>query len=126
MIELRFLLAKIPAVDAPAIDPIEFVLSGLMVVVASLTCLAVMCTAIGWLIKSFAPKPAAPAAAIPTAEERPTPEELAVITAALSAVVSQPHRIVHVRGLTPDDMAWSREGRAQIHSSHALKPRDTR
>ena len=62
----------------------------------------------------------------PAAEEGLSEETLVVIAAAVASAVTQPHRIVHVRGLTAEDMAWALQGRSQIHASHALKPQDFR
>lgn len=55
------------------------------------------------------------------------PEEiLVVIAAAVAESLGQPHRIVYTRELTPEDMAWSLEGRMQHHSSHRITRRDNR
>ncbi len=56
--------------------------------------------------------------------ERTTPDDavpdeiVAVIAAAVAEVIDAPHRIVRVRGLTPDDLGWLLEGRMQHHASH--------
>lgn len=55
------------------------------------------------------------------------PDELvAVIAAAVAATVREPHRIVHTRELTPEDMSWTLEGRMQHHASHRIRPQDHR
>ncbi|MEQ8785947.1 MAG: OadG family protein [Pirellulaceae bacterium] len=46
-------------------------------------------------------------------------ETVVVIAAAVAAVLDQPHRIVRIRGLTPEDMGWALEGRMRHHTSHA-------
>lgn len=53
-------------------------------------------------------------------------ETVVVIAAAVAAVISQPHRIVRIRGLTPGESGWSMEGRMQQHQSHRIKPRANR
>ncbi|MCO6043246.1 OadG family transporter subunit [Aeoliella sp. ICT_H6.2] len=106
-------------------EVLQFILVGLLVVLAALASLALMSTAVAWILKTIResktqPKPA------PIPDEGLPEETLAVIVAAVAAVVTQPHRIVHIRGLTPEDMAWALQGRSQIHASHALKPQDHR
>lgn len=55
------------------------------------------------------------------------PEEVAVVIATAVAVVLRvPHRIVHTRELSPEDLSWSLEGRLQQHASHRIHPRDSR
>ena len=46
-----------------------------------------------------------------------------VIAAAVAAVIDQPQRIVHIRGLTSADLGWSLEGRTQQHQSHRIQTR---
>ena len=47
------------------------------------------------------------------------PEELVVvIAAAVAEAISEPHRIIHTRELSPQDLAWSLEGRREHHTSH--------
>ncbi|WP_425395647.1 OadG family transporter subunit [Aeoliella sp.] len=104
---------------------LQFVVVGLLVVLAALTSLALMSTLVSRILAALKENKAkAPPAPIP--EDGLPEEELLVIAAAVAAVYTQPHRIVHVRGLTPEDMAWALQGRSQIHASHALKPQDFR
>jgi len=49
-----------------------------------------------------------------------------VIAAAVAAALDEPHRIVWTRELTPEDLAWSRQGRAEHHRSHRTHTRDRR
>ena len=53
-------------------------------------------------------------------------ETLVVIAAAVAETIRQPHRVVFVRGLTPEDLGWSLEGRIQLHQSHRVQRRDRR
>lgn len=72
--------------------------------------------------------PAAPAvgatavAATPTtvsaALDGPTDEEVAIIAATVSMMLTGRHRIVSIR---PGSSDWSREGRRQIFSSHKIR-----
>jgi Na+-transporting methylmalonyl-CoA/oxaloacetate decarboxylase gamma subunit len=55
------------------------------------------------------------------------PEEIiAVIAAAVAETVREPHRIVHTRELTSEDMSWTLEKRLQHHTSHSIAPRSLR
>lgn len=55
------------------------------------------------------------------ANDELSPEMLVVIAAAVAESISEPHRIVHARELTPEDIAWSLEGRMQHHGSHRVQ-----
>ena len=125
MLTIETLIAVLP--DTPtAGDLVKFVGLGIFVVVSALASLAVMSIVVGLILDALkkAPPEIKPAAPVPVDG---VPEEtMVLIAAAVAAVVSQPARIVHVRGLTPDDMAWALQGRSQIHASHALKPQDSR
>lgn len=52
------------------------------------------------------------------AEDEVSEETLIVIAAAVAEMIRVPHRIVRIRGLTPEDLGWSLEGRMQHHQSH--------
>lgn len=62
----------------------------------------------------------------PVVEDELSEEILVVIAAAVAETIRGPHRIVRVRGLTPEDLGWSLEGRMQHHHSHRVQPRDRR
>lgn len=64
--------------------------------------------------------------AAPKSKDQLPEETLVVIAAAVAEALDQPHRIVHTRELTPEDMAWSLEGRMQHHGSHRIPRRDNR
>jgi len=66
-----------------------------------------------------------PALHKPTADELPD-EIMAVIAAVVADTIREPHRIVHTRELTPEDLSWTLEGRLQHHASHRIRPRDHR
>ena len=51
-------------------------------------------------------------------------EIVVVIAAAVAATISEPHRIVRTRELSPEDLSWSLEGRRQHHASHSIQPRN--
>ncbi len=59
-------------------------------------------------------------------EDQLSEEAVAVIAAAVAEVLATPHRIVRIRGLTPQDLGWSLEGRMKHHQSHQLHHRDRR
>lgn len=121
---LPLTIATLPA-DPTLGDVVQFVLNGLFVVVVALSILALGCSLIGWAIRQLTVQPLA---TTPTA----TPENelhdrtIAVIAAAVATVIDSPHRIVHVRGLTPEDAGWALQGRMQHHTSHTLPHRDQR
>ena len=55
----------------------------------------------------------------PAKDASELPEEtVVVIAAAVAAVIGGPHRVVRIRGLTPEDRGWSLEGRMRHHTSH--------
>ena len=106
-------------------EVVQFVLNGLVVVIVALSILAISCALVGWVLKQFE-VPAVESQPEATSPEEVTGETVAVIAAAVAAVFDRPHRIVHVRGLTPEDAAWALQGRMQHHSSHILPHRDHR
>ena len=53
-------------------------------------------------------------------------EIVAVIAAVVADMVKEPHRIVHTRELTSEDLSWTLEGRLQHHTSHTISPRQPR
>ncbi len=54
-------------------------------------------------------------------ETKLSEEIVVVIAAAVAEVMAKPHRIVHIRGLTPEDLGWSFQGRMQHHHSHRIQ-----
>lgn len=104
---------------------LQFALSGLLVVLVALSALALSCAGIGQLLKLFE-RPAPVARMSTSTSDEATDEMVAVIAAAVSTMLDRPHRIVHVRGLTPEDAAWALEGRRQHHSSHTFSHREVR
>lgn len=65
------------------------------------------------------------AAAVAAMSEDEVPEEIVVvITAAVAEMMGRPHRVVHIRGLTAEELGWSLEGRMQLHTSHQVHRRD--
>jgi glutaconyl-CoA/methylmalonyl-CoA decarboxylase subunit delta len=114
------------AIGLPAnptmLDLVEFSLAGMLVVLLSLTLLAVCCTVIGFLLRRLTPSPLTSRPAFVTESDMPE-ETVAVIAAAVAAAICAPHRIVQIRGLTPEDLSWSLEGRLQHHASHMPKQR---
>lgn len=53
------------------------------------------------------------------------PDEIvAVIAATVAEVVRVPHRIVHTRDLSSENLSWPLEGRLQHHASHKIQHRD--
>jgi Na+-transporting methylmalonyl-CoA/oxaloacetate decarboxylase gamma subunit len=111
------LLAAGLSENPTAIELIKFALTGLLVVLISLSLLAVFCTAIGYGLRLFAPRPL-PSRTAAAGENEPLDEIVAVIAAAVAETIGTPHRIVHIRGLAPEDLAWALEGRMQHHTSH--------
>jgi Na+-transporting methylmalonyl-CoA/oxaloacetate decarboxylase gamma subunit len=115
------------AVGLPAnpttLDLLKFSLTGIFVVLLSLSLLAVSCTAMGYTLRMLAPRPR-PIRGTPRRGAPLSEETVAVIAAAVAEVIGTPHRIVRIRGLTPEDLSWPLEGRMQHHASH--RPRQNR
>jgi Na+-transporting methylmalonyl-CoA/oxaloacetate decarboxylase gamma subunit len=108
--------ARLPA-DPTLRQLIEFAAGGLAVVLLSLSMLAIFCSGVGYLFRRGSAKTTLLRKA--AADDGALPEEtVAVIAAAVAAVVTMPHRIVHIRGLTADELSWSRGGRIEHHASH--------
>jgi len=105
--------------DPTTLELVQFSLTGILVVLLSLSLLAVNCVAVGYLLRAFAPR-TLPLTTRDSAgsEEEQSDELVAVIAAAVAEAVAAPHRIVHIRGLTAEDLSWSLEGRLQHHASH--------
>ncbi len=78
---------------------------------------------VGWIAVANPQQPVDPWAA--TEDELPE-EHLVLIAAAVAATTGQPHRIVRIGGVRPEDQGWSLEGRMQHHQSHRLQHRDRR
>lgn len=101
---------------------LRFSLTGLFVVLLSLGLLAIACGGIGYLFKNGASR-RSPDSASSVLETQDADEIVAVIAAAVAEVLAIPHRIVFIRGLTPEDMERTFEGRFQHHISHKLPRR---
>jgi len=102
-----------------------FALTGMLVVLLSLSLIAVFCSALGYLVRIFVPRPLASRSVTPANDHETSDELIAVIAAAVAEAIDAPHRIVNIRGLTPEDLTWSLEGRLQHHASH-VPPRPRR
>lgn len=107
--------------DATALELVKFSAIGFFVVFLSLTLVALLCSIVGYLLRKVASQ-TLPSRSSAAAEDELSEEVVAVIAAAVAEVISMPHRIVHIRGLTPEDLGWSLEGRMQHHASHT-RPR---
>ena len=84
------------------------VVFSVLMLIATFIQLLPRCTA--WLIR----EPELTPTEMPASDELPR-ETVVVIAAAVAEVLSTPHRIVRIRGLTPADLGWSLEGRIQVH-----------
>jgi glutaconyl-CoA/methylmalonyl-CoA decarboxylase subunit delta len=113
---LPLIAASLPA-DPTARQLIEFAVGGLAVVLLSLSALAIFCSGVGYLFQIGSAKTAP--SRKPVSDDGTLSDEIvAVIAAAVATVVSTPHRIVHIRGLTTEELGWSLGGRLQHHASH--------
>ncbi|MEM8864611.1 MAG: hypothetical protein AAGF31_03590 [Planctomycetota bacterium] len=121
---MTLLLAQALSLDAPLDQRVQFAVVGFVVVLISLASIAVICAAAGACFRVFAEKAQSTSAPRSTVGA-PTMEEVAVIVAAVAEAIEKPHRIVHIKGLTPEDLNWSSEGRMMHHASHDL-PRHNR
>lgn len=101
---------------------IPLAIMGIMVVFAALTLVVISISLLSRILaRVHKPVVAATSAA---ANDELSAETLVVIAAAASEALGAPHRIVHIRGLTPLEMGWSLEGRMQQHQSHQPQHRD--
>jgi Na+-transporting methylmalonyl-CoA/oxaloacetate decarboxylase gamma subunit len=114
----RFLLvaAGLPA-NPTLLQLAEFAAAGLAVVLLSLSLLALFCSAVGHFFQRSSAR-ATPQRQSAVSSDALTEETVAVIAAAVAAVVALPHRVVHIRGLTAEEMGWMWGGRIQHHTSH--------
>ncbi len=96
---------------------IEFAAGGLGVVLLSLSMLACFCSGVGYLFRLNSARNA-PNRNAARDDDALTDEVVAVISAAVAATISASYRIVRIRGLTAEELGWSREGRLQHHTSH--------
>ena len=115
--------------DHPGLwENVQFQLVGLTIVLGALSCLYLLCAAVGLLFKSAERAGTSPAVApadgpgevvAPDASELAPPEVLVVvIAAAVAAVLDEPYRLVSI---DPATGAWATEGRRQIFVSHKLR-----
>jgi Na+-transporting methylmalonyl-CoA/oxaloacetate decarboxylase gamma subunit len=114
---------------APLFDDIgiPLALMGVFVVFVALVLIAAFIKVLPRIFPHPSVSAAEPAGVQPPFAEDEIPEEtLVVIAAAVAETIRQPHRIVRIRGLTAEDMDWSREGRVQHHQSHRIQARDPR
>lgn len=99
-------------------------LTGMVMVFATLAILWGLCVLSANLVKRFAPAPAAPAprakpAPAPAAPTTgPTPELVAVISAAVATVTGGKSRIVSIR---TEGSSWGTAGRQSVLSSHRIR-----
>lgn len=116
-------LSEYPALG----ESIAYQLNGLIVVFVALSAIWALMELIGFLFRQFrtAPTPAAKPAAISAPAPSlnghlPRHEIVAAITAAISAVMDEPHRIT---AIVPLEQAidWAREGRREIFASHRTR-----
>lgn len=109
--------------QAPSVSELTwFALQGLFVVLLSLGLLCVACTGVGFLLRSITSRPKNKAAA-PKTQQSDALELVAVISAAVTEIISEPHRIIQIRGLTAEEMERAMEGRVQHHISHTIQRR---
>jgi len=100
---------------------------GILVVFMALVLVVVFITLLPHILAPFSRSQQLESAPAQSASDDELPEEmLVVIAAAVAAVLDRPHRIVHIRGMTPADHGWSLEGRLQQHQSHRIQHRDHR
>ncbi|MGC9451909.1 MAG: hypothetical protein ACP5I4_10735 [Oceanipulchritudo sp.] len=105
------------AATHPFVHSLEHVL-GFLIVLVALTLLWTLTALIGrFFIGREAAAPASGSG--PPAEEGPSEEEVAAITAAVMSLIGSRSRIVSIRSSRTQD--WSREGRREHFSSHKIR-----
>jgi len=100
---------------------------GILVVFMALVLVVISISLLPRILAPFTRSQESKSTALQPVSDDELPEEtLVVIAAAVAAVLDRPHRIVHIRGMTPADHGWSLEGRLQQHQSHRIPHRDHR
>ena len=106
---------------------IPLAILGIVVVFFALCLVATMITLLPRVLRYLPDEHSDVAVSAPATTGDELPEEtVAVIAAAVAAVITHPHRIVRVRGLTPGETGWMMEGRMQQHQSHRIQHRTKR
>lgn len=106
---------------------IPLAVMGVLVVFMALVLVVVFITLLPRVLAGVSTKEQEQPTTDAVAVEDDLPEEtLAVIAAAVAQTMAKPHRVVKIRGLTPEDLGWSLEGRMQHHQSHRIQHRDRR
>ena len=108
---------------------IPLALMGIIVVFSALTLVVVLISVLPKIIERFVGQQAslpteAAESLLGSQDDHISEETLAVIAAAVASTLQRPHRVIRVRGLTPEDLGWSLEGRMQHHRSHKVQHRD--
>ena len=106
---------------------IPLAVMGILVVFMALVLVVISISLLPRILAPFTRSQESKSTALQPVSDDELPEEtLVVIAAAVAAVLDRPHRIVHIRGMTPADHGWSLEGRLQQHQSHRIPHRDHR
>lgn len=104
---------------------IPLAVMGILVVFSALALVVLFITILPRIVQQLNPEQTTqPTPWSAVSQDELSEETLVVITAAVASVVMHPHRIVSIRGLTPEDLGWSLEGRMQQHQSHRIPQRD--
>lgn len=112
------LIARAALPDQPTFwELLEFLGIGIAMVLLALSFLA---ASVGGLARVIAWTAHRPARASHSSEELP-PQLIAVLAAAIAVALDEPHRILHIRPVAPEDNQWSLEGRIRHHVSHQVR-----
>lgn len=106
---------------------IPLAIMGMLVVFAALVFVSLFILLLPRILAASARKATPEKAHVAVAQKTEvelSPEILVVIAAAVAQVISEPHRIIRTRELTPEELGWSLEGRLQHHASHNIRQRD--
>ena len=126
MMIIQSILSVVMLGDDPTLSELlRFSLTGLFVVLFSLGIIAVFCSGVGYAFQSGTRHRIPESASSGLEPQQDADELVAVIAAAAAEALAVPHRIVSIRGLTPEDMERTLGGRMQHHISHHL-PRRSR
>jgi sodium pump decarboxylase gamma subunit len=97
---------------------IALAVMGILVVFLALLLVVVFISILPRLVERITPTSAPQPAPMSRVDEEISEETLAVIAAAVAVTLKRPHRVVRVRGMTPEDLGWSLEGRMHHHHQH--------
>ncbi len=102
---------------------IEFQVTGLIVVLLTLSFLAICCSCVSYIFKFLDARKKKCNLSVENQNklEEENTHIRAIIAAAVNETFKKPHKIVQVRSLTSENKGWSLDGRSRHHTSHKIR-----